>query len=120
MKQIPVTRKKQNGADRTGLQQNSSITGRKKNRALALKEMHEGIGIDDTVHGDNPAAQLPSFVELKPPAQSRNTSYTRTVNVSGDMPDAPLMLYFKDYRLEIHGNASESAIRMVLKVLQDA
>ena len=92
----------------------------KKIRALALEEMHEGIGTNDSVHGDNQAAQLPSFVELKPPAQSRNPSYTRTVNASGDMPDAPLMLHFKDYRLEIHGNAPESALRMVLKVLQDA
>ena len=39
----------------------------KKIRALAVKEMSDGIGMDDAIHRDNPAAQLPSFVELNTP-----------------------------------------------------
>lgn len=47
----------------------------KKIRALALKEMSDGIGMDDAIHRDDPTAQLPSFVELRPPAQPHTSSY---------------------------------------------
>ena len=82
--------------------------------------MSDGIGMDDAIHRDDPTAQLPSFVELRPPAQPHTSSYACNTEDSGDLPNAPLTLRFKDYRLEIQDNSSESTLRMVLKVLQDA
>ena len=91
----------------------------KRVRAQALEGMQDGTGIDDTVQGDSPAAQLPSFVELRPPVQSRN-SYACNVNTPGDMSDTPITLSFKDCQLRIQGEVSESMLRMVVKVLRDA
>ena len=91
-----------------------------KIRALALEEMHDGIDKYNSLDGGDSKAQLSSFVELKPPVQRRDSSYLCAVNMSDNMQNTPLMLNFKDYRLEIHGNASESPMRMVFKVLQDA
>ena len=84
----------------------------KRVRAQALEEIQDGTGMDGTV-------QLPSFVELKPPTQSCY-SYPCSANTPGDAPEAPLILNFKDCQLQIRGNASESVLRMVVKVLRDA
>ena len=67
--------------------------------------------------GDGLPAQLPSFVELKPPAQP---CCSCDVDTPADAPDAPLTLNLKDCQLQIRGNASESLLRMVVKVLRDA
>lgn len=75
--------------------------------------------MDDTVQGDGPAAQLPSFVEMKPPAQSCY-SYLCSADTPGDAPDALLTLNFKDCQLQIRGNASESVLCRVVKVLRGA
>jgi hypothetical protein len=91
----------------------------KRVRAQALEEIQDGTGMDGTVQGDGPAMQLPSFVELKPPTQSCY-SYPCSANTPGDAPEAPLILNFKDCQLQIRGNASESVLRMVVKVLRDA
>lgn len=91
----------------------------KRVRAQALEEIQDGTGMDGTVQGDGPAVQLPSFVELKPPTQSCY-SYPCSANTPGDAPEAPLILNFKDCQLQIRGNASESVLRMVVKVLRDA
>ena len=86
----------------------------KKIRVLALKEMSDGIGMDDAIRRDDPTAQLPSFVELKTPAQPHTSSYACRTEDSDDPQNATLTLRFKDYRLEIQGNSSESALRMVV------
>ena len=91
----------------------------KKVRAQALEEIQDGTSMNDTVLGDGPAAQLPSFVELKPPAKSC-FSYLCSADTPGDAPDALLTLNFKDCQLQIRGNASESVLRMVVTVLRDA
>ena len=91
----------------------------KRVRAQALEEMPGGTGADDAAQGGVPAAHLPSFVELRPPAQSRN-SYACNVNAPGDMSDTPITLSFKDCQLRIQGDVSESMLRMVVKVLRDA
>ena len=89
----------------------------KRVRAQALEEMKGGTGMGVTMQGDGLPAQLPSFVELKPPAQP---CCSCDVNPPADAPDAPLTLNFRDCQLQIRGNASESVLRMVVKVLRDA
>ena len=91
----------------------------KRVRAQALEEMPAGTSAADAVQGDVPAAHLPSFVELRPPVQSRS-SYACNVNAPGDMSDTPITLSFKDCQLRIQGTVSESMLRMVVKVLRDA
>ena len=91
----------------------------KRVRAQALEEMQGGTGMGVSMQGDGLPAQLPSFVELKPPAQP---CCSRDVDTPVDAPDAPapLTLNLKDCQLQIRGNASESLLRMVVKVLRDA
>ena len=63
--------------------------------------------MDDTVQGDGPAAQS-------------CYSYLCSADTPGDAPDALLTLNFKDCQLQIRGNASESVLCMVVKVLRGA
>jgi hypothetical protein len=91
----------------------------KRVRAQALEEMQGGTGMGVSMQSDGLPAQLPSFVELKPPAQP---CCSCDVDTPVDAPDAPapLTLNLKDCQLQIRGNASESLLRMVVKVLRDA
>lgn len=74
--------------------------------------------MDDTVQGDIPAAQLTSFMKLKPPAHFFY-SYPYSVNTPSDAPDAPT-LNFNDRQLQIRRNNSKSVLRIVVKVQRDA
>lgn len=91
----------------------------KKVRAMALDEMTGENGQEK--EGQEPLAEsrLPAFVELRPPA------------ASGCLPDggpflqedpsvAPLTLQFGRFQLQIRENASESMLRMAVRVLGDA